>query len=114
MKTVTLDMLRAHLKTASITAIVMEFLIWLASNFIPISEQTLNSTTFRLAALATVISGVIVVRYRAHAAFHLAIKRSHVTPYISPSRPVSVKSNCRGRWLVVLHLRSTGRQFVLE
>ena len=113
MKPVTVDMLRAHLMAASLTAMGAEVLIGLALLVLPIAPQTLSSTVFRLLALAVIVSGVIVIRQFAHAAFELALQSHHAAPENWPVRPVSIAANCPRRWLVILHLRLTGRPFVL-
>lgn len=113
MKPVTVDMLRAHLMAASLTAMGAEALIGLALPVLPISPQTLGSTLFRLFALAAIMSGVFVMRQFAHAAFDLALQSQHAAPASWPTRPISIAANCPWRWLVVLHLRFTGRPFVL-
>jgi hypothetical protein len=56
---------------------------------------------------------VTVIRHLAHAAFDLAVRRRHAISYIALSRPVSLTKNFPLRWLVILHLRLTGRPFTL-
>ena len=90
-----------------------EVLALLALLILPVSQQAFSSIQFRLLALAVIVSGVIVIRHLAHAAFDLAVQRRHVTAYIQISRPVSVTNNFPLRWLVILHLRFTGKPFTL-
>jgi hypothetical protein len=113
MKPVTVDMLRAHLMVASLTAMGAEALMLLVLLVLPIPPQTASSTLFRLLALAVIMSGVIVMRQLAHAAFDLALQSHHAAPENWPTRSVSIAANCPRRWLVILHLRFTGRPFVL-
>jgi hypothetical protein len=113
MKAVTVDMLRANLMAASVTAIGAEAIAFLALVMTPVSQQTLSSRPFRLLAIATIIIGVIVIRRVARVAFDLAIARHHVTPYMSNSWPMLVLTDCPWRWLVILHLRLRGRPFAL-
>ena len=113
MKPVTVDMLRAHLMAASLTAMGAEILLLLVLLVLPISEETFSSTPFRLLALAMIVSGVIVIRRLAHASFEQAMQRRYVMTNIAPSRPVWVTTQCPRRGLVILHLRLTGRPFVL-
>ncbi|CAN7706739.1 hypothetical protein [Caballeronia sp. dw_19] len=113
MKPVTVDILRAHLMAASLTAMGAEALILLVLLVLPVSEETFSSTPFRLLALALIVSGVIVIRRLAHAAFEQAVQRRYVTTHLALSRPVSVTTRCPRRGLVILHLRLTGRPFVL-
>ncbi|HYS67112.1 MAG TPA: hypothetical protein VEN30_25360 [Paraburkholderia sp.] len=113
MKSVTVDMLRAHLMVASLTAMGAEVMAWLALLLLPVSQQAFCSTTFRLLAITLIVSGVIVTRRFAHAAFELAIQSRHATVGSRAAWPVAVAANCPRRWLVVLHLRLTGRPFLL-
>ena len=79
MKPVTVDMLRAHLMAASLTAMGTEVLALLALLVLPISQQLFSSTSFQLLALALIVSGVVVMRQIAQAAFDLAIQGRHAT-----------------------------------
>ncbi|SOE73735.1 hypothetical protein SAMN05446635_4985 [Burkholderia sp. OK233] len=110
MKPVTTDMLRAHLMAASLTAMGTEALALLALLVLPVSQQVFSSTGFQLLALALIVSGVIVMRQFAQAAFELAIQGHYAT---STGRPVLIEADCPRRWFVVLHLRCTGKPFVL-
>jgi hypothetical protein len=111
MKPVTTDMLRAHLMAASLTAMVTEVLALLALLVLPISQQVFSSTGFQTLALALIVSGVIVMRQFAQAAFNLAIQQGH---YATPAgRPMLIEADCPRRWFVVLHLRFTGKPFML-
>jgi hypothetical protein len=111
MKPLTVDMLRAHLMAASLTAMGTEVLALLALLVLPVSQQVFfSSTSFQLLALALIVSGVLVMRQIAHAAFDLAIQGRHAT---HAGRPVLIEADCPQRWFVVLHLRFTGRPFVL-
>ncbi len=109
MKPVTVDMVRAHLMAASLSAMATEVLVLLV---LPVSQQVFSSTPFRLLALTVIIGGVTVIRRSARVAFDRAVQQRHVVPYISPSRSVSVPANFPRRWLVILHLRFNGRPFV--
>ncbi|EIF31079.1 hypothetical protein BCh11DRAFT_06595 [Burkholderia sp. Ch1-1] len=113
MKPVTVDMLRAHLLVASLTAMGTEVLVCLGLLLLPVSQHAFNSTPFRLLAIAVIVSGVIVTRQFAHAAFELAREGHYATGAGRPARPFAIASNCPRRWLVILHLRLTGRPFVL-
>ncbi len=113
MKPVTVDMLRAHLMVASLTAMGAEVLVCLALLVLPVSQHTLHSEAFRLLAVALIIGGVIVTREYTNAAFEVALQGRYVTQSGRNAWPVAVASNCPRRWLVILHLRLTGRPFVL-
>lgn len=113
MKPVTVDMVRAHLMAASLTAMAIEILACIALLVTPVSPQSLSSTPSRLIAVTVIIGGVIVIRHWARVAFDLAVKRRHVIPCNPSSRPVLVTTNCPRAWLIILHLRFTGRPFEL-
>ena len=74
------------------------------------SFDSFTSTPFRLLALAVILSGVIVTRQFAQAAFNFAFQSRHAT---QAGRSVLIDADCPWRWFVVLHLRFTGRPFVL-
>jgi hypothetical protein len=113
MKPVTVDMLRAHLLVASLTAVGAEVLVCVALLVLPVSPHLFGSTAFRLLALALIVSGVIVTREFAQVAFDIALSHHYVLPDERLARPLAVAPDCPRRWLVVLHLRLTGQPFVL-
>jgi hypothetical protein len=113
MKPATVDMLRAHLMVASLTAMGAEVLACLALLVLPVSQRALSSMPFQLLAVAVIVSGVIVTRQFAHAAFQLALQGHYATGTNRLARPVAIASDCPRRWLVILHLRLTGKAFVL-
>ncbi|MFM0593453.1 hypothetical protein [Paraburkholderia dilworthii] len=113
MKPLTVDMLRAHLIVASFTALCAQLLACIALLLLPVSQQLFSSTPFRLLAMAAIVSGVIVTRDFAQAAFDSARQSRHVTPHDAHEHGVAIASDCPQCWLVVLHLRLTGRPFVL-
>jgi hypothetical protein len=116
MKPVTVDMLKAHLMVASFTAMGAEVLVCLALLVLPVSQHALSSTPFQVLAFAVIASGVVVTRQLAHAAFELAIRDHHAIPASRVTAmvpPVALASDCPRLWLVILHLRFTGRPFVL-
>ncbi|MFT4070103.1 hypothetical protein [Paraburkholderia sp.] len=114
MKPATIDMLRAHLLVASLTAAGIEALLCIAWPVLPVSRAFFASTSFRLFALALIVGGVLVAREFAHAAFELAVQRHHAIPAASGAWQVAAAAECPRRWLVVLHLRLTGQPFVLS
>lgn len=113
MKAATVDMLRAHLIVASVTAAGGGLMALLALATTPVSQQTLSSLPFQLLALAVIICGVFVMRHVGSVAFDFAVKRRQVTSYMSTTRATFVVNNCQWRWLVILHLRLRGRPFLL-
>ena len=110
MRPVTVDMLRAHLLVASLTAAGAQAVLCIALLLEPVPEQFFASAPFRLLAIVVMIGGVIATREFAHAAFQIAVKRRHT---MSGASAVQVAPDCPRRWLVILHLRLTGRPFVL-
>ncbi|KAA1012020.1 hypothetical protein FVF58_12940 [Paraburkholderia panacisoli] len=110
MKPATADMLRAHLLVASLTAAGAEAVVCIALLVSPVSQQFFVTMPFRLLAIAVIVGGVIVTREFAQAAFEFSVK-SH--PTMRAASPVEVTADCPRRWLVILHLRLTGRSFVL-
>ncbi|REG48403.1 hypothetical protein B0G80_4608 [Paraburkholderia sp. BL6669N2] len=114
MKPVTVDMLRAHLMAASLTAVGVEVMACVALLVFPVSQTYFTTTPFRLLAGALIAGGVIVIRQFARAAFQFAVQSRHATPHVWSTQCVSLSAYCPHRWLVVLHLRFIGRPFVVE
>ncbi len=107
MKPVTVDMLRAHLMAAALTAMIMEA-VTLASFFLfDFAEGAFRSMTFRLLGVAVIICGL------AYLAFGVAVKSRHATCRNQQSALISVSPDCPRRQLVILHLRLTGKPFEL-
>lgn len=115
MKTVTVDMLRAHLLVASLTAMGAEVLVCITLLVVPVTQAFFGSASFRLFAMAVIVGGVIVAREFAQAAFESAIDSHHARAVNRSAWPVefAVEVDCPRRWLVVLHLRLAGKPFVL-
>ena len=114
MKPVTADTLRAHLMVASLTALAADVLACLTVAVLPGAQHLFVSASFRLAALAVMAGGVIVVRQLGQAAFELALADRHASPAGSHARPILIAADCPRLWLVILHLRLTGKPFVLR
>ncbi|WP_392393485.1 hypothetical protein [Paraburkholderia caledonica] len=114
MKPATVDMLRAHLMVASLTALAADVLACVTVAALPGAQHLFVSATFRFAALAMVAGGVIVARQIAQAAFHLAVADRYANVAGLYARPVAVAPDCPRLWLVILHLRLTGTPFVLR
>ncbi|SIT39227.1 conserved exported hypothetical protein [Paraburkholderia ribeironis] len=118
MKPVTVDILRAHLLAASLTAMGAGAVVC-AALVLPVQQSGFGSMSVRLCAIAVIIGGVIAVREFAQAAFKFAIERRYAlrarqsTLPAWPTSAVAVASDCPRRWLVTLHLRLTGTPFVL-
>jgi hypothetical protein len=114
MKTLTVDMLRAHLLVASLTAVGAEALVCVTLLVLPVSQQFFGSASFRLFAIAVIVGAVIAAREFAQTAFESAIEKHHAEPLNRCAWPVefAVRADCPRRWLVVLHLRLAGKPFV--
>jgi hypothetical protein len=114
MKPVTVDMLRAHLMTASLMAMILEAVALTSLFVFHVSEGTIRSTTFRLLAIAVIVGGVLVTRRLACLAYKVAVKNRHAICRGQRTLLVSVLPDCPRRPLVILHLRLTGIPFELS
>jgi len=113
MKPATVDMLRAHLLVASVTAMGADMLLCVTLPMLPVSPAFFASIPFRLFALALIVGGVVVAREFAQVAFEFAVKHDYAAATGRHPAPVAIAADCPRRWLVVLHLRLTGQAFVL-
>ncbi|WP_233849169.1 hypothetical protein [Paraburkholderia sp. HD33-4] len=113
MKRVTIDMLRAHLLVASLTAAGTEALLCTALPVLPVSDAFFTAVSFRLFALALIIGGLVIAREFAGVAVEGAVRRDYAIRAAGGAWPAVIAANCPRRWLVVLHLRLTGQPFVL-
>ncbi|PCE22159.1 hypothetical protein BWP39_21025 [Paraburkholderia acidicola] len=113
MKLVIVDMLRVHLMAACFAAMGIQVVALLALLVSPLSEQTFDSTAFRICAIVMIGIAVIGARRFAQLAYDAAVQSAHATVQTHRARPVAVSHDCPRRELVVLHLRFTGRPFVL-
>jgi hypothetical protein len=113
MKSVTVDMLRAHLMAASLMAMAIEAVALPTLLLFPVERAVFDSALFRLCAALAIAAGVALLRYFAHCAFELALRERHAN-YRSPAcGTVSIGAGCPRRPLVLLHLRLTGKPFEL-
>jgi hypothetical protein len=113
MKPVTIDMLRAHLLVASLTAAGTEALLCIALPVLPVSDAFFASASFRLFVIALMVGGVVIAREFSQVAFEFAVRRNFAFRAVREAWPVAIAANCPRRWLVVLHLRLTAQPFVL-
>lgn len=117
MKPGIVDILRAHLMAASLTAMGAEVVVCVAVLVLPLPQDAFASAQFRLLALATIVGGVMVMRGVAHSAFRRALREHLVTSDCEVGyprvQPFVIDAACPRRWLVILHFRFTGRAFVL-
>lgn len=115
MKPATVDMLRAHLMTASVLAMGMEAAVLLSLLLFGTSEATFVTPSFHLLVVSVLAAGVIAARWLASVAFERALRSRHATCRARTSECgsayVSLASNCPLRNLVILHLRFSRRAF---
>ena len=115
MKPSTVDMLRAHLMTASVLAMAIEAAALLSLIVFGTSESTFTTPLFRLMVVALLACGLVVARWVAFVAFARALRSHHAIRRTPRSGLVSLASNCPLRKLVILHLRFSRTAFeVLE
>jgi hypothetical protein len=105
----TIAMLRAYLLTASFAAAAIEVLALLSIDLFGVSENVFDSGTFRIAAVATIVCIVLVIKRIARAAFISALSHDYAVVTDVPSRGTSVSPVCPGLMLVILHLRFNRR-----
>jgi hypothetical protein len=118
LKAATVDMLRAYLLTASLAATLMEFVILVAIVVFGYSQETFESTTFRLTVMLILLAAVLAIRQIAGATFRSAVAQryatfSGVSSKTVTAQTVTISPTCPGRPLVVLHLRLSRRLFEL-
>jgi hypothetical protein len=102
-------MLRAYVLTASLAAAAIQLAALLSIVLFGVSEDVFSSTTFRLAAVATIVCVVLVTKRIARAAFISALSHDYATITDARSNATSVSPACPVRMLVVLHLRFNRR-----
>ncbi|WP_158903760.1 hypothetical protein [Burkholderia sp. L27(2015)] len=122
LKAATVDMLRAYLLTASLAATLVEFVILVAIVVFGCSQETFESTGFRLTVMLILLVAVLVTRQIAGATFRSAVAHHYatfsgvssetVTPQTA-TQTVTLSPTCPRRPLVVLHLRLSRRLFEL-
>jgi hypothetical protein len=111
-KFVTVDMLRAHLLMAALTALIVQ-VASLTSLLFGVEESVFDSSAFRASSVLAIIVGTLMARRVAHFAFSGAVKSHHATCCNQPMKRISVASDCPRRSLVILHLRLSGIPFEL-
>ncbi|MFM0220295.1 MULTISPECIES: hypothetical protein [Paraburkholderia] len=114
MKPITVDMLRAHLMVASLTAVVAEVFACMMVVLLPAAQHVFGSGAFRLASLRMMAGGVIVAHQLAWGAFQRAVEGRYASAADANARRIEVVPGCPRVWLVILHLRLTGKPFVLS
>jgi hypothetical protein len=114
MKPVAVNMLRAHLMVASMTALVADLFACVTVILLPGAQHFFVSGAFRLASLGMMAGGVILAHRLAQVAFQRAVEGRYASAADVHARRVAVVSDCPRLWLVILHLRLTGKPFVLS
>ncbi len=112
-KSVTVDMLRAHLLMAALAAMVVQVAALASLLLLGISESVFDSAAFRVSCVLVIVVGILAARHIAHFAFGGAVKSGHAVCCDQRTRRISVASDCPRRHLVILHLRLTGIPFEL-
>ncbi|WP_122157479.1 hypothetical protein [Paraburkholderia sp.] len=105
----TIAMLRAYLMTASLAAAAIQMAALLSIGLFGVPEAVFTSGPFRLAATASIVCIVLLVKRIARAAFLSALSLDYATITDTHSNATSVSPVCPVRMLVILHLRFNRR-----
>lgn len=112
MKQTTVEMIRAHVVTASVAATAIDVAVVSLLFFCKFPESMFETATFRALTFTLLIAAVFLTRHAAHRAFRAAIRRRHAR-FVGPQEDaVCVSSMCPSRRLVILHLHFTGVPYV--
>jgi hypothetical protein len=112
MKQTTVEMIRAHLVTASIAATTIDVAVVSLLFFFRFPEAAFETASFRMLMFTLLLAAVLTTRHVARLAFRAAL-RQHYARFVGPdSDSVSVSARCPARRLVILHLHFTGVPYV--
>ena len=112
MKQTTVQMIRAHIVTASVAATTIDVFVVSLLFICKFPETLFETTTFRVLTGALLVAAVLITRHAASVAFRAAVKRHHAR-FIGPRRDaVCVSAFCPARPLVILHLHFTCMPYV--
>ncbi|ACC70370.1 hypothetical protein PPMP20_32410 [Paraburkholderia phymatum] len=112
MKQTTVQMIRAHVVTASLAATTIDVFVVGLLFFCKYPETLFETRSFRELAFALLVAAVLIMRHAARIAFRAAVNRRHAH-YLGPRRDaVCVSAMCPARSLVILHLHFTGMPYV--
>ena len=112
MKHTTVQMIRAHLVTASVAATAIDVCVVSLLFFCKIPQTLFETTTFRVLTFGLLLAAVLITRHAARVAFRAAVKRRHAR-FVGPRfDAVCVSALCPARGLVILHLHFTGMPYV--
>jgi hypothetical protein len=106
-------MLRTYLRTASAMAGIIQVGAIGAIVFLRIPASAMESSGFRVWALAGIIVGTAVVRQLSRLAFQRAMQNQVASVGDSRS-PIVIASGCPLVTLVLLHLKFARREFVVD
>ncbi|SEK07746.1 hypothetical protein [Paraburkholderia diazotrophica] len=112
MKQTTVEMIRAHVVTASVAATAIDVAVVSLLFFCKFPESMFETASFRVLTFTLLLAAVLATRHAAHIAFRAAIRRRHAR-FVGPREDaVCVSSLCPARRLVILHLHFTGMPYV--
>lgn len=113
MKSPTMEMLRAYLLAASLSAAFIDAAVLVSLIVFRVPAGIFESAAFRLGAAAVIVGTLIVIRTLADLAFHFALANQYVTVSGAQRRTVSLSQHCPKRLLVIFHVRLNRRIFDL-
>jgi hypothetical protein len=112
MKPTTVEMIRAHLVTASIAATTIDVAVVSLLFFFRFPESAFETNSFRALTFTLLLAAVLTTRHVARRAFRAALRQRHAR-FVGPhSDSVCVSEICPARTLVILHLHFTGVPYV--
>jgi len=106
MKPSTVDMLRAWLLVASLSATLIDAVVLIALGCFGMPERAFESASFRWGVVAAVALTLAMMRMLARLAFDAAIAGRHATVSDSACQIVSISADCPFRLLVLFHVRT--------
>jgi redox-sensitive bicupin YhaK (pirin superfamily) len=111
----TVRMILVYLKTASIAAAALQSTIVLPMIFVcKVPEAFFETGVFRLAAAICVFALVAMTRCAAYLAYLAAVHRRQIEPSSGFTDTLKVRTPCRHRWLVLLHMQFARKNMVAD
>lgn len=104
MKSSTVEMLRAHLLVASLSATFIDAAVLVACA-LGVPERVFESALFRGGVLAAIGLALVVTRSLARLAFRSAVAGRYAIVSDTPCKTVSLSADCPLRLFVIFHLR---------
>jgi hypothetical protein len=112
MKQTTVEMIRAHLVTASVAAMAIDVTVVSLLFFHKFPATMFETASFRVLTFTLLLAAVLMTRRAAGMAFRAALRRRHAR-FVGPQgAAVCVSKMCPARRLVILHLHFTGMPYV--